>query len=390
MSAHDEAAPATRPALATAGGLLLAVALLQIAQQVIGVFSPRPSIQAGLVVAVGLAVLTAERLRSAASGSLDRVAVVSGLVCLAALAATGVIWATSGFSTPAKPTVAAQVDDIRAALHARGYKVTYHKLLLGQGAASHLFVAGRPKLDANRRPSDEVLLYDNDHGELRRVLDFRPAVTLTDAQNAAAGATFTRSAVEDLDGDGQKELLASWDTNRAGAEYQRVPVLIARQRQGRYAVTPLLDTRSLDSAVTDGLPTYGFGPAGGRGSPSVWVSDLALDEQRGFLPRDGTLATSVVSADPHQLALTAIPADANGRRVPGIPRTVRFWTIDLSGARPVTRPLCILGAPLGAVPVPEPAFRSTAYLRQPLADALLRAGGGLGEWHDDVCGDPAL
>jgi hypothetical protein len=37
--------------VATAGGLLVALALLQIAQQVIGVFDPRASIQATLIVA---------------------------------------------------------------------------------------------------------------------------------------------------------------------------------------------------------------------------------------------------------------------------------------------------------------------------------------------------
>jgi hypothetical protein len=388
MPGSDEPAQATRPALATAGGLLLAVALLQIAQQVIGVFSPRPAIQAALVVAVGLAALTAERVRS--GGTRDRIAVISGSVCLAALAATAVIWATSGFSTPAKPSVAAQVDDIRNGLRARGFTVAYRKLPLHAGAPSHLFVAGRPKVDANRRPSDEVFLYDDDHGTLRQVLDFRPKVTLPDAGNAAAGTQFALTSVRDLDGDGQKELLASWATQMEDVEFQRVPVLIAR-RGGRYAVTPLLAVRSLDRSAGEGLPTYGFGPARGPSSPSIWVSELALDAQRLFLARDGTLATSVVAPeDPHRLAATAVPADANGKRAFGIPRKVRFWTIELEGARPRLRPLCILGGPSGSVLVPSADFESNAYLGRPLAEGLRRANRGLGDWHDDICGDPAL
>ena len=390
MPGSDEPTQATRPAIATAGGLLLAIALLQIAQQVIGVFSPRPTIQAALVIAVGLAALTAERIRSG-RGPRDRVALISGAVCLVALAAAGVIWASSGFSTPPKPTVSAQVDDIRDKLRAEGFTVTYRKLPLHQGARSHLFVAGRPRLDANRRPSDEIFLYDEDHGILRRVLDFRPRLTLPDQQNAATGATFSLGAVNDVDGDGQGEVLASWDTNLGGEEFQRVPVLISRRTAGRYAVTPLLDVRSLDRSATDGLLTYGFGPSGRPGSPSVWVSELALDEQRRFLARDGTLAASVVAfRDPHRLALTVVPAPRKGRRAVGIPRKVRFWTIDLGGTRPRTQPLCILGAPLGKLPVAAAALQSKAYLGRPLAAVLHRSGGGLGDWHEDVCGDPAL
>ena len=384
---------AARPALATAGALVLAVAFLQIAQQVIGVFSPRPSIQAALVIAVGLAALTAERKRATLHGSLDKVGVISGVVCIAALGATGVIWVTSGFSTPPKPSLGAQVDRIRDGLRAKGYAVTYRQLRLHPGLESYLFIAGRPKQDANRRPSDTVLIYDNDRGTLKRRLDFRPTVTMPDQGNAAVGAAFHLASVDDLDGDGQKELLGSWDTNLAGTEYQRVPVLISRRSDSNYAVTPLLSQASVHDAPTQGLLTYGFGPTGRPSPPSVWVSDLSLDTSRAFLPRNGTLATSVVTShvDP-QLTVTAVPADAFGRRVAGTPRVIRFWTIDMSGARPQTRALCILGpgsTRLPVLPVPQADFGSTAYLGHPLASALRSAGAGLGEWHDGLCGDAA-
>src|SRR4051794_4330082 len=389
MPGSDEPAQATRPALATAGGLLLAVALLQIAQQVIGVFSPRPSIQVALVVAVGLAVLTAERMR-AAQGSRDRVALISGAVCLAALAAAAVIWATAGFSTPPKPTLSAQIDHVRDKLRAQGYTVTHRMLALHEGGASHLFVAGRPNVDADRRPSDAIAIYDDDHGLLRQTLAFRPKVTLPDLQNAATGTKFSLAAVVDIDGDGQRELLASWDTNLGGAEFQRVPVLVSRRAKG-YAVTPLLDVRSIGRSASSGLSTYGFGPARGVGAPSVWVSDLALDNERRLLDRAGTLATSVVSqTDPHRLTATAVPADVNGRRAFGIARKIRFWQIDLDGGRPRARPMCVLGSPRRKLLIAAADFRSNAYLGRPLADALSRAGTGLGDFHDDVCGDPAV
>jgi hypothetical protein len=390
MPGSDEPAQATRPALATAGGLLLAVALLQIAQQVIGVFSPRPSIQVALVVAVGLAALTAERMR-AAQGSRDPIALISGAVCLAALALAGVIWATSGFSTPPRPTLGAQVDDIRDKLRARGYAVTHRRLALQEDAASHLFVAGRPSIDASRRPSDEIFIYDNDHGTLRQALDFRPKLTSPELPNAASGAKFSLWAVNDIDGDGQREVLASWDTNMGGAEFQRVPVLVSRRPKARYAVTPVLDVHALGGSASEGLMTYGFGPAGRRGSPSIWVSDLALDNERRLLDRAGTLATSVVSPeDPHRLAATVVPADANGRRAFGIPRKIRFWQIDVGGERPRALPMCVLGSSRRNLLIAAADFQTSAYLGRPLADALSRGGTGLGDFHDNVCGDPAL
>jgi hypothetical protein len=60
MARATQVAPAARPGLVTAGGLLVAVALLQIAQQAIGAFSPRPSIKVAIVIGVGLAALNVE------------------------------------------------------------------------------------------------------------------------------------------------------------------------------------------------------------------------------------------------------------------------------------------------------------------------------------------
>jgi hypothetical protein len=386
---------AARPALATTGALVLAVALLQIGQQAIGAFSPRPTIQASLVIAVGLAALTAERIRATGPRALGKVGVLSGVVCVAALAVTGVIWATSGFSTPPEPSIGAQVDRIRNRLRSEGYAVINRELDLQSGHKSYLFIASKPKQDdANAPLSDEVLLYDTDRGTLKRELDLRPTVTDPDLSDAVIGTRFTLASVYDLDGDGEKELVGSWDSHQAGVEWQRIPVLISRQRGGRYAVTPLLTQASLHRAHTKGLPTYGFAPSGRPSSLSVWVSDLALDTKRAFLPRDGTLVTSVVTSNPDdRFTVSAVPADAFGRRVRGIPRVVRFWNIDLNAGRPETRPLCLLNPPVRRpplLPVPQTDFDSARYLKQPLASAMRSAGLGLGDWHDGFCDDPVL
>jgi hypothetical protein len=57
-------------------------------------------------VAVGLAALAVERKR-------DRIGLVAAGCAGVALAATGAIWATAGFSTPQQPALGTQVDRIR-------------------------------------------------------------------------------------------------------------------------------------------------------------------------------------------------------------------------------------------------------------------------------------
>jgi hypothetical protein len=387
---RDRAASSARPALATAGAVALSVGLLEIAQQVIGVFSPRRSIQIALIVAVGLAALTAERLRAAGASRRDRVALAAGIGCAVALCATGAIWVSAGFSVPAKASVGEQVDGVRAAARRDGFTVGYSRLALHQGAASHVFVLAKrvAQKDAARRPSDEVRLYDVAGGELELRLAFRPDVTFPESPGRPAPASFHRWAVSDVDGDGQKEILASYDTNQAGSEFQRLPILISREAEGsRYVLTPLLPVRSLGGAASAGLPTYGFGPAGGRRAAHVWVSELALDRGRLFLPGHTTLTTSVVTVegDPHHLSLTVQPAAPGGGRGAGIPRSVRFWELDTSGGRPRVRPLCPRTAGATAVRVPARELESRAFLGRTLADAMRAAGVGLGEFSQGRC-----
>lgn len=204
-------------------------------------------------------------------------------------------------------------------------------------------------------------------------------------------ASFNLVTVRDIDGDGQKEVLASYDTNRAGREFQRVPVVISRQpAEERYIVTPLLAIRSLGRAASAGLPTYGFGQAGRRGALSVWVSDLALDPGRLFLAGHATLATSVVlpEGDPQHLSLGVEPAARGGGQAYVIPRHVRFWRLDLQHTRPRALPLCVQHPTETGVRVSARSPDATAFLGRPLADAMSTAQIGLGDFLDGRCTDP--
>ena len=295
------------------------------------------------------------------------------------------MWVKSGFSVPPKPSIASQVDHIRDDLRAKGYTVTYRQLALHPSETPHLFIVSERRREKSSDASDQVLLYDSEHGILERKLDFRPRITLPDAGVVTASA-FSLMSVHDIDGNGHKELVGSWDTNQAGLEYQRVPVIVSRGSEGLYNVTPLMTRASLDDSPTNGLATYGFAPPRRGPAATVWVSDLSLDTKRAFLPREGTLITSVVARGAEDtFAVTVVPADAFGRRVPGIPRVIRFWTLDLSGAAPRTRALCLLNPPtrpIPRLPVRGIHFGNASYLTQPLASAMRAAGLALGDWHD--------
>jgi hypothetical protein len=301
VTSPGEETSAARPALVTAGGLLLAVALLQIAQQVIGVFDPRPVIQAALIVAAGLAALAAERHSGGKPWRTDR---------------------------------------------------------LAQGPASHLFVAARPSR------SDEVLVYDRVGGELERQLAFRPEVRFPQAARPTA-ARFRLHVIRDFDGDGRREVIGAWETNMAGTELQRVPVLIARPSGAKaYDVKPLLAVAALGRQGAAALPTLRFARM-----PVVWVVDFALDPGRPFVPGRTTLVTNVVlpDGDPHGLAQPVLPF-----------RNVRFFDFEADGA---VTPRCVRGERRVLPAKPDPRF----LLGRPLADEMAAAGLTVGDYVDGRC-----
>ena len=287
--------------------------------------------------------------------------------------------------------VAEQVDDIRAELQAEGLKVAYRDLQLHQGKPSHLFIAS--KVDAQDPTSDEVRIYDAVDGALELQLSYRPEVTQVTAASAEAGApifmalAFQLRTIADIDDDGQKEILGSYDANLAGEEYQRVPVLIARESGEGYLVTPLLPTASFERQVTAGLFRFDFGPAGGERSPTAWASDLLLDTRNLFWPQRPTLVTRVVGGARRDSELTLEVEARESGATASLPLYVRFWGVEMLGPTPQVIPLCLRSA--GVLPQPLAVRAGSddteALLGKPLADAMTGAGVQLGEFIDGHC-----
>jgi hypothetical protein len=306
-------------------------------------------------------------------------AIVGTLVSLALGA--GVAWLFTRADS-----VAERVDEVRAGLQADGFEVEYRELELHQGDPSHLFVASKPAENV----SDEVRIYDVVDGSLELELDYRPEVVFTDSSDEPVGTAFESRAVVDIDGDGQSEILGSYEANLAGAEYQRVPVLVARGSAGGYEVTPLIAAASFDRDVTADLPTVDFGPTDGEQAKTVWVSDFALDDENVFSPVRATLVTRVVAeASPGStLALSIEPRDG------ALPLTVRFWALEMLGGTPRVTPNCILG--LEDIDAAQPlavsagAEETEALFGKKLFDAMSASDLALGTYLDGGCGDPPL
>ena len=353
-----------RAGLVAAGALVVAVAGLQIAQGAISAFSPRPVIQAALVVGVGLAALAAELVRTG-EPSTRNVAIGAGVGCVVSLGAGLVIAIASGFSPPDPEPVGAQVARARKGLVRQGLEiVAFRRVRLHEGAVSYLFVVRRTSA---RGPADSVRIFDDAGGHLRPALTLAPRVA---SGNVGLHTRFHLTTIRDLDGDGQPEILGSFDTNEAGEEFQRVPVLIAHASAAdRYVVTPLLRTSALDPAARAGLPTYRFAAGAGRLAPSAWVGDLAVDDGHVFLPDGVTLATTVVPRNEPSpvFDLAVVPPGGSA----DFPVHVRFWRLVTDGGRARLRPLCLRGAH-GATVVRSRGAGS--FLDRPPARARLAAG----------------
>ena len=307
------------------------------------------------------------------------------LVAVAVIVAVAIIASGDGSSGDDTP-VAEQVDDIRASLQQEGFKVGYSRLELHQGAPSHLFIATELDQGGARSKSDEVRIYDDVEGSLELQLTYLPEVTQPEPPQTPVMTAFQLRTVTDIDGDGQSEVLGSYESNLSGEEYQRVPVLIARESGEGYLVTPLLTVSSFERQVTAGLPTFDFGPAGEQRLPTAWASEFALDTRNLYSPVRATLVTRVVALgheDP-VLTLNVEPPDSS-------PIAVRFWGIEMQGPTPVVTPLCVFS---GDAPVPDPLpmraspARIETLLGKPLADALKDADLVVGDYIDRNCVEP--
>ena len=310
-----------------------------------------------------------------------------GALVAAAIAASGGVFDGSSDGK----TAAEQVDGIRATLQEEGFKVEYREVKLHQGAPSHLFIASKLDAQGAKAESDEVRIYDDVDGSLELQLTYRPEVAQPPPPGTPIATAFQLRTIADIDSDGQDEILGSYEANLAGEEYQRIPILIARESGEGYLATPLLPTASFEREVTAGLPTFSFGPAGGQRASTVWASDLALDTRSRFPPHReiATLVTRVVApgrGDPG-LTLKVDPPVATGL----LSLYVRFWAVEMLGPTPQVTPLCVRSA--GVVPEPLPVRTRSedieALLGKPLADAMTRGNLELGDFIDGQCVEPA-
>ncbi len=232
--------------------------------------------------------------------------------------------------------------------------------------------------------------------QLELQLSYRPEVTQDGGARGGGDPTFMALAfqlrtIADIDDDGQKEILGSYDANLAGEEFQRVPVLIARESGEGYLVTPLLPTASFERQVTAGLSTFDFGPAGEERSPTVWASDLLLDTRNLFWPQRPTLVTRVVGGAPRDSELT-LEVEAREPGAPAsLPLNIRFWGVEMLGPTPQVSPLCVRS--IGAFPQPlvvRAGLKDTeALLGKSLAGAMTDAGVELGDFIDGNCVEQA-
>jgi hypothetical protein len=365
---------------------LVAFALLQICQQAISAFSPRPAIQVCLVVAVGLLSLTAERLRQS-EGQIDRLGVVSASGCLVALVTATAVTVLAGFSTSTPPPIAEQVDAVRAHLQKAGLQVTTTEVPLNAEAPSRLFVVSNPRSPST---SDEIRIYEPVAGVLKLHFRYRPVVTdPAEPASRPLGARFVMLGAIDVNGDGQREIIGAYQTNQA--EFQRVPVLISQDSGSvRYRLALLLS--GLSPEVTRGLPRYEIGTAGGVRQTTAWVSDLGLEPGGPFGRAQPVLVTHVLSqGDPHGLGLT-VDSTRHSVTAPILfPAVLRFWSFEPQTASPAVMPLCVKGGQEAAihhhVTMADPGVRLERIFGQELAGVMKDLS--LWDYYEGHCAEPA-
>ncbi len=307
-----------------------------------------------------------------------------GKVALGALIVAGV-GAGIAYFTRDEP-IGQQVDEVRADLRGQRKEVEYRELRLGQSGPSHLFVAASaPDRTGEVAPkADEVRIYDEREGSLEETLAYRPVVRFVGSDQRPVGASFELLTVRDIDGDGQKEMLGSYETNAAGSEFQRAPVLISRRSaDADYEVSALLDVASLPREATAGLTLFRFSlPGGGSGARAAWVADFILETGRLPLRRRSILVTSVL-----------VPGGAGGAPVrplevsvpDALPKLVRFWEVDMESGAPAVKPMCMRAEVEGSSGLALPARFSDiqALLRESLRQVA--ESGALGQLVDGNC-----
>lgn len=176
----------------------------------------------------------------------DRVFVLG----LGATAASALVLAlvvnTGGWAKPVAPPVSAQLDAIRQAAEREGSATVFASVEDLHGVSSHVFVLA-PR---DGTPTAELRIYDEDDGWLRLRFSFRPrtrggdggyaVVPPEDLQGGDWDYDLGRPRTVDIDGDGNSELVATYQLTVAD-EPIKVPVVIAWDDYAqRYAISAAL------------------------------------------------------------------------------------------------------------------------------------------------------
>jgi hypothetical protein len=154
-----------------------------------------------------------------------------GLLVTAAIAA-GTAWFIGQ-----DPTTGQQIDQVRSTLEKGGLEVrAFQKLSLHAGAMSYLFAIG----EQDGFEPDEIRIYDQEGGSFHEGFSFVPAIKSQNSEVKTVPSDFNVLSVTDPDGDGQNELLGSYDIT-APRGVVRLPVtIIWSPAESEYRLAPLL------------------------------------------------------------------------------------------------------------------------------------------------------
>ena len=283
-------------------------------------------------------------------------AVVGTIVSLAI--AAGIAWLATGDD---EGSVGEQVDDVRATLTEARLVPRHRVLRLHEGGLSHLFIADTAAGNATR----EIRIYDEVDGSLEEGLSLRPRI-----REAPRAFTFRIVRIADLNGDGPKEIVGSYEHNPAGVEYVRMPLLIARDGSV-YRARPILAPDLLSEAdrrsIGDSFPQATIeGLRKGRPWEAWMVADFTID--RGRWPGwDRVLTVSD-------------------------PEGVGFWGLRLRNTALGLLPLCPFPSDPAQrgfliAPAPPDPWNAADFLRRALMKAT-SGGSALGTGVDRRCSEP--